>query len=236
MKRERNVIPFLVMILLLLTAAAGGLMMGKPYIIDKQRQNAETAMFSMIESGQTEIAMENLPEIEGEQFSEMEDLGDMFDETSGVEISSDMEQTERKKITGYGLIEIPAIELEMPLVKGADSYSLRAAIGWWPQSAKMGTAGNCAVFGHRMVTYGRHFNRLDELKLDDEVILYSMEGEKFIYKVTGSEVIEPGSLVEKLYEHSDGFQLTLVTCTPTGVGSHRLLVYGELANSPDKEV
>lgn len=84
MKRERNAIPVLLVILLLLTAAAGGLMMGKPYIIDKQRKNAEAAMFSMIESGQTEIAMENLPEIEGEQFSEMEDLGDMFDENSGV--------------------------------------------------------------------------------------------------------------------------------------------------------
>ena len=235
MKRERNAIPVLLVILLLLTAAAGGLMMGKPYIIDKQRQNAEAAMFSMIESGQTEIAMENLPEIEGEQFSEMEDLGDMFDENSGVQQPSDTQQTETKTITGYGLIEIPAIELEMPLVKGADSYSLRAAVGWWPQSAQMGTAGNCAVFGHRMVTYGRHFNRLDELKQGDEVTLYNMEGEQFTYKVTGSEVIEPGSLVEKLYEHSDGFQLTLVTYTPTGVGSHRLLVYGELASAPSKE-
>lgn len=234
MRRESGVI-ILFGVLLLLIAVAGGLMIGRPYIIDIQRQNAEAAMFSMIESGQTDIDLENLPEMEGEQFSEMEDLGDMFAEVTGVRMSSAMEQAETKKITGYGLIEIPAIELEMPLVKGADNYSLRAAIGWWPQSAQMGSAGNCAVFGHRMVTYGRHFNRLDELKQGDKVILYNMEGKKFIYIVTGSEVIEPGSLVEKLYEHSDGFQLTLVTCTPTGVGSQRLLVYAELDNSSSKE-
>ena len=123
----------------------------------------------------------------------------------------------------------------MPLVKGADSYSLRAAIGWWPQSAAMGSAGNCALFGLRMVTYGRHFNRLDELKAGDEVLLYPLEGEEYRYIVTGSETIEPSALVDKLYEHSEGFQLTLVTCTPTGVGSHRLLVYAELDDSANGE-
>lgn len=194
MRRKRGVI-IIFAILLLLIAVAGGLILVRPYIIDVQRKNAEAAMFSMIESGQTEIDMENLPEMEGEQFSEMEDLGDMFAEVTGVQMPSDTEPAETKKITGYGLIEIPAIELEMPLVKGTDNYSLRAAIGWWPQSAPMGSAGNCAVFGHRMVTYGRHFNRLDELKQGDKVILNSMEGKTFIYIVTGSEVIEPGILV-----------------------------------------
>ena len=86
-----------------------------------------------------------------------------------------------------------------------------------------------------MVTYGRHFNRLDELKQGDEVILYNMEGDRFVYVVTGAEVIEPGNLVDKLYEHSEGFQLTLVTCTPTGVGSQRLLVYAELDSSASGE-
>ena len=61
---------------------------------------------------------------------------------AGCGNGSSSEAAEKKSITGYGLIEIPAIELEMPLVKGADAYSLRAAVGWWPQSAEMGTAGN----------------------------------------------------------------------------------------------
>lgn len=222
----------LLFILFFLLAVAGGLILARPYIVDMQRQNAETALFSMIESGQTEIKMEYLPEMEGEQFSEMENLEGLYPE---IDTDQDMEPAVRKTITGYGLIEIPEIELEMPLVKGADSYSLRAAIGWWPQSAEMGTAGNCAVFGHRMVTYGRHFNRLDELKAGDKVMLYNMDGNLFTYVVTGSEIIEPKALIDTLYQHNEGFQLTLVTCTPTGVGSQRLLVYAELASGELEE-
>lgn len=222
----------LLFILFFLLAVAGGLILARPYIVDMQRQNAETALFSMIESGQTEIKMEYLPEMEGEQFSEMENLEGLYPE---IDTDQNMEPAVRKTITGYGLIEIPEIELEMPLVKGADSYSLRAAIGWWPQSAEMGTAGNCAVFGHRMVTYGRHFNRLDELKAGDKVMLYNMDGNLFTYVVTGSEIIEPKALIDTLYQHNEGFQLTLVTCTPTGVGSQRLLVYAELASGELEE-
>ena len=95
MRRGRGIITLFV-ILLLLIAVAGGLMMGRPYIIDIQRQDAEAALFSMIESGQTEIDMENLPEMEGEQFSEMEDLGDMFAEVADPQASSDTLQTEKK--------------------------------------------------------------------------------------------------------------------------------------------
>lgn len=227
--KKKHTIRILFLILLLLIAVAGGLMLARPYIVDLQRQEAEAALFSMIESGQTELEIAYLPEMEGEQFSEVEDLGEFYPQE---ELPS---QLEKKTITGYGLIEIPAISLEMPLVKGADSFSLRAAAGWWPQSAEMGTAGNCAVFGHRMVTYGRHFNRLDELQPGDEVKLYNIEGSGFTYVVTGSEVIEPASLIDTLYEHNEGFQLTLVTCTPTGVGSHRLLIYAELQTTPEME-
>ena len=79
MRRGQKIITLFV-ILLLLLAVAGGLMIARPYIIDVQRQNAEAALFTMIESAQTEIEIDHLPEMEGEQFSEMEDLGDMFED------------------------------------------------------------------------------------------------------------------------------------------------------------
>ena len=220
----------LLVILLLLLAAAGGLILGRPYIVDLQRQQAEAAIYSLIEGGQTEIEFNYLPEMEGEQFQEMEAFSAEY-----AEIPDASDNGEKRSVVGYGLIEIPAIDLEMPLVKGADNYSLRAAAGWWPQSAEMGTAGNCAVFGHRMVTYGRHFNRLDELNPEDQIFLYNTEGKKFTYTVTATEVIEPSVLLDTLYEHNEGFQLTLVTCTPTGVGDHRLLVYAEMRTSADLE-
>ena len=131
-------------------------------------------------------------------------------------------------MTGCGLLSIPAIELEMAVVQGADSVSLRAAAGWLPESAPIGEAGNCVIFGHRMYEYGRHFNRLDELEAGDSIVLYNALGECFTYEVTGKETVEPSKLMDSLAENNEGFCLTLVTCTPTGVGSHRLLVRAEL--------
>ena len=221
--REKRTIRVLLVILLLLVAAAGGLMLARPYIIERQRLNAEAALIHQIENGQIQIEIGDIPEMDGEQFTDLEDLGEDYE-------TPEESETEPKVVTGYGLLEIPAIELKMPLVQGADSYSLRAAAGWWPESATMGSAGNCVIFGHRMVTYGRHFNRLDELKEGDEVCLTNTDGKSFTYIVTGSEVITPSVLVDTLYEHNEGFGVTLVTCTPTGVGSHRLLVYAQLEN------
>ena len=79
-----------------------------------------------------------------------------------------------------------------------------------------------------MKKYGRHFNRLDELKPGAAVTLTGADGSAFTYVVTGTEIILPEELMDTLSAHTEGFNLTLVTCTPTGVGSHRLLVYAAL--------
>ena len=208
-------------ILLLFVAAAGVLFLARPTIIDMQRQASEEELLRLIEDGQTNIQISAIPAMEGEEeeFTELDYEPPVEAEAEVVEV------------TGYGVISIPNIDLKMPVVKGADSYSIRAAAGWYPESAEMGSAGNCVIFGHRMREYGRHFNRLDELKEGDSITVYNADGESFTYTVTGSEVIKPDILMETLLEHNEGFSLTLVTCTPTGVGSHRLLVYAALESS-----
>ena len=217
---RRKLIITMFVILLLLVAAAGGHFLARPSIIDMQRQASEEELLNLIQSGQTQIEVFPVPAMEGE-------------EVEFAELQYDVSETEVEliEVTGYGVISIPSIELEMPLVKGADSYSLRAAAGCYPESAEMGAAGNCVIFGHRMSGYGRHFNRLDELKKGDQITLYNANGEHFTYTVIGSEVIKPDVLMDTLLEHNEGFSLTLVTCTPTGVGSHRLLVYAQMDTS-----
>ena len=78
-----------------------------------------------------------------------------------------------------------------------------------------------------MKTYGRHFNRLDELIAGDVVTLTVADGSTFDYVVSDKAVMTPEEVSKALTAYTDGFKLTLVTCTPTGVGSHRLLVYCE---------
>ena len=99
----------------------------------------------------------------------------------------------------------------------------------------MGEAGNCVIFGHRMTGYGRHFNRLGELTEGDIIFLYGMDGSRYAYEVTGSETIEPGILMDTLRDHNEGFSLTLVTCTPMGVNSHRLMIYANLLSAEKQE-
>ena len=100
--------------------------------------------------------------------------------------------------------------------------------GWLPSSAEMGAPGNCVIFGHRMKKYGRHFNRLDELEAGDEINLSAGDGDVYTYTVTGKETIEPEELFNALSSHNDGYSLTLVTCTPVGKGTHRLLIYAAM--------
>lgn len=224
--KRRLVIMIMTVILLLLAAAAGVLFLVRPSVIDMQRRAAEDQLIALIEEGHTQIEAIPVPAMEGEEaeFPEME-------EQPAIAIP----ELDPGEIKGYGIILIPSIDLKMPLVQGADSYSLRAAAGWYPESAEMGEAGNCVIFGHRMTGYGRHFNRLDELKAGDSIFLYNMDGDRFAYVVADSEVIEPGVLMDTLREHNEGFNLTLVTCTPTGVCSHRLMVYAELNTSEKAE-
>ena len=224
--RRRVILILLMVIFLLSVAVAGALFLIRPSVVDMQRHAAEDQLIALIEAGQTQIDAIPAPAVEGEEaeFPELE-------EQAMVAIP-ELDPTE---IKGYGILEIPVIELKMPLVQGADSYSLRAAAGWYPESAEMGEAGNCVIFGHRMTGYGRHFNRLDELKAGDNIFLYHTNGDCFSYTVTGSEIIEPGILMDTLRDHNEGFSLTLVTCTPTGVGSHRLMVYANLSAAEKQE-
>ena len=218
--KKNTLIRTLTVILLLLIFVVGGLFFIRPSVIDKKRAQSEEKILECIEGGQTDIPELFLPEVSGEDFFEEDEL-----EISASEATT---ENEKEAISGYGIIKIPSINLKMPIMCGADRRSLRCGAGWLPSSAEMGQAGNCVIFGHRMKRFGRHFNRLDELTPGDSIALTDADGISYDYVVTEKEVISPNELRKKLEKHNEGFGLTLVTCTPTGIGSHRLLVYAEL--------
>ena len=226
-KKQSHAVRAMTAVVLILLFATGMLFFLRPFIIDRKRINSENQLIQMIEQGETEIMGLHLPEIEGEQY-EYEDE-DMLDgmEAFIEDVIEDTEPLEEEStvVNGYAVISIPSIELKMAVVKGVDKMSLRCGAGWLPDSAPIGAAGNCVIMGHRMKSYGRHFNRLDELTAGDEINLTVADGSSFGYTVTGKDVLLPEEVSAALASYTDGFKLTLVTCTPTGVGSHRLLIY-----------
>lgn len=215
--RAKKTIRTLCVILLMLLVCAGTLILLRPQIDSLRREQVSEELMEKIKSGETDIRIENVPIIEGAE-------AEFAAETPAPKA----ERRPAIEVTGYGVIEIPAIELAMPLVRGCGEQALMAAVGWYEESAEPGTAGNCVILGHRMSGYGEHFNRLDELKKGDEIVVTLADGTYYTYTVTGTEIIGPAELMSKLEEHNDGFALTLVTCTPTGVGSHRLLAYASI--------
>lgn len=125
-----------------------------------------------------------------------------------------------------GYVEIPAIHVSLPIYHGVDEAVLQVAIGHIEGSSLPvgGEGTHCVVSGHRGLPSARLFTDLDKLTTGDEFYLRVLD-EVLAYEVDQIRIVEPHEL--ELLEIEPGQDLcTLVTCTPYGVNTHRLLVRG----------
>ena len=90
-----------------------------------------------------------------------------------------------------GLIEIEVLELKYPVVEGADSKQLAYGIGHIPDTAAIGSKGNCVLAGHRGSRYGTYFKYLNRLSAGDTVKVMDKEGNVYLYEVVSWEVVGP---------------------------------------------
>lgn len=124
-----------------------------------------------------------------------------------------------------GILDIPKIDLKVAIQEGTDLDTLKYAVGHFKDTSLPGQKGNFALAGHRSYTYGEYFNRLDELKIGDEIIVETVKG-TYQYEVYNIKVVLPED-VEVLNSTEDA-TMTLITCTPIRVGTHRLIVSARL--------
>ena len=89
-----------------------------------------------------------------------------------------------------GIISIPKIQLIVALSEGVEADILKYAVGHFKGTPMPGNKGNFCVAGHRSYTYNQYFNRLDELKIGDKIIVTTLAGE-FQYEVYKSKVVKP---------------------------------------------
>ena len=125
-----------------------------------------------------------------------------------------------------GIISIPKINVKLPIYHTTDDDVLQVAIGHIPgTSLPIGGAGTHTVLsGHRGLASASLFTNLPELKIGDTFNIEVLN-EIHIYEVDKIEVVLPTELEN--IEIVDGEDYcTLVTCTPLGINSHRLLVRG----------
>ena len=138
-------------------------------------------------------------------------------------------------------ILIPELGVDTIVVAGTTPAALRAGAGHYPDTPLPGTVGNVGIAGHR-TTYGKPFNRLDELEVGDEVWLLTPVGDHR-YVVTAPPAdgdCAPAATGAACITHprdwsvvapSDEALLTLTTCHPKGSAAQRLVIRAELADS-----
>ncbi|WP_175985194.1 class C sortase [Microbacterium tenebrionis] len=131
---------------------------------------------------------------------------------------------------GQGLmarLRIPSIEADLPIFHGTTDDVLEKGIGHLEGTAlPVGGEGTHAVLtGHRGLATAELFDHLDQVKIGDTFTI-EVYGEVLTYQVTSTTVVEPQD-TQTLYPQAGEDLLTLITCTPLGINSHRILVTGD---------
>lgn len=125
-----------------------------------------------------------------------------------------------------GYIDIPSINCSLPVYHGVDEAVLQIAIGHIEgTSLPVGGKGTHAVLsGHRGLPSAKLFSNLDRLKEGDNFMLHVLD-ETLTYEIDQILIVEPEE-IDALQIDKKKDLCTLVTCTPYGINSHRLLVRG----------
>lgn len=134
-----------------------------------------------------------------------------------------------------GLIKIPAIDVSLPIYHGTSDAVLEKGVGHLEgTSLPIGGSGTHIVLtGHSGLSKAKLFTDLDNLQIGDYFFLETW-GETLSYRVESKKVILPSELDDLQVVQGEDL-CTLLTCTPYGVNSHRLLVRGVRAELPDIE-
>ena len=123
-----------------------------------------------------------------------------------------------------GILSIPKIDARLPVTAGVSEEQLKISEGWVMQTALIGSGGNAVIAGHRSYTYGKHFNRLGELEAGDEIFYTAVDGTEMCFAVSEILTVLPDDPAVFDAPPEGASQLTLYTCTPVKVATHRLLV------------
>ncbi|MEQ8196622.1 MAG: class D sortase [Clostridiaceae bacterium] len=124
-----------------------------------------------------------------------------------------------------GIMTIPKISLSAAIGEGVGKETLSYALGHFEGTALPGQTGNFCVAGHSSSTYSEYFNRLEELAAGDDIIVKSKTGE-YTYKIYEKKVVEPTEI--SVLDSTNAATVTLITCTPLGSATHRLIIKGKL--------
>ena len=133
-----------------------------------------------------------------------------------------------------GTISIPKIDVYLPIYHGVEGEELEHGVGHMPSTTLPvgGPSTHAALAGHTGLPSARIFDSLEKLQAGDWFVI-TVLGEDLAYEVTSTEVVLPDETASLHVVEGEDL-VTLVTCTPYGVNTHRLLVHARRCDVPQE--
>lgn len=125
-----------------------------------------------------------------------------------------------------GYIKIPKINVSLPIYHGTSEEVLKRGVGHLQNTSFPigGESTHAVLSGHTGLSSAKLFTDLDKLE-EGELFFIEVLGEKLAYKIDQIKIVEPRETSDLVIKSGEDY-VTLVTCTPYGINSHRLLVRG----------
>lgn len=181
-----------------------------------------------------------------EQIQKAHNYNDMLFQTMGAsvgdidtDILSDESYENILNLTGKGImgsIEIPKIGVDLPIYHGTSDDVLSNGVGHLQNSSFPvgGENTRTVLTGHRGLPNAKLFTRLDELKKDD--LFYIRVGNKTLaYQIYKIEIVKKEEAPDALGIEEGKDLATLITCTPYGINTHRLILTGKRVPYSEKK-
>ena len=154
------------------------------------------------------------------------DVGDAFSGAGGDAGEEYMSLLNLKGDGVMGIIEIPKIGVNLPIYHTVDETVLQTGVGHLEGTSLPvgGRSTHSVLAGHTGLPSGKIFDYLDEL-VEGDLFTITVLGRKLVYKIDQIKTVLPDRMDEVAVKTGEDY-VTLVTCTPYGINTHRLLVRG----------
>ena len=135
-----------------------------------------------------------------------------------------------------GIVDIPGIGVTLPIYHGTSATVLQKAIGHleWTSLPVGGENSHCVLSGHRGLPSRKLFTDLDKI-VEGDVFYLKVLNEALAYKVDQILIVLPEDLTPLEIINGEDY-CTLVTCTPYGVNTHRILIRGHRIENPEDDL
>ena len=225
MKKER-----LTTLLLILVFLAGLSLLLYPAVSNWWNQRLQAQVIVKYDNSLTELEQERYSEI----LSQARDFNTRLaagEQTGGPELYEEMLDPFSTGVMGY--IEIPSIGCKLPVAHGTSDAVLRDSVGHleWTSLPVGGESTHSVLSGHRGLPSAELLTNIDHLEVGDRFTLHILNTE-LTYQVDQIRVVEPSDASLLQIEEGQDY-VTLLTCTPYGINSHRLLVRGARVNTDE---